>query len=369
MAVFRQIWRISRRSFYASSGGAALGVLLALAAPAALEAQSEAVVLAPPADAAAARADRSRDLAILSPSFDDPDEMELPDSLRRRAAPEPIRFSRNPVPSVEIARIRPPESASTPDVSELETLELPPWDLLDGTPDFGAPPRFVRVPPPSPLFALSEPYETSLARKVRTLATRKFYQEVRRAVKRQWKDQFRESNHLRYDLYEERMVAISNIGRDLDDVDDLDYGYTTDEVKEDLFHENYLGGEREIPLLTWGPLVVMDSGSVHFDLGAAAHERDVAGPEVGAKSKEERTPFLATEDYRIDTSFKFDVDPSKPAQTGNALSFIDTYGFAVEVDILTDVLGREMVSAEVEFEVNDHREFAGFFNIVVKSRK
>ena len=303
-----------------------------------------------------------------------PTELSGRESLAPPFARPVARSSAYPVPWVEATHLERSEVVPQYDPYDTPHFEykLPPWDLFDGRLTYFEAPAWVDPEAAEPSrFRLSRPYETRLARRLKKLARKKLYQEVRRAVKRQWRSQFRESNHLRYDLYQERMVAISNIGKDPQDIDDLDFGYRTNDIKEDLFEDNYLDGEREIPLLTWGPLTITDSGSMHFNLAAMKGEGEESEPalEVGAKEKTERAPFLATKDYRIDTSFKVDLDPAKAFSNGNPMAAFDSYGFAIEVDILSDVLARDVISAEIEIEVDDHRDFAGFFNIVVKSRK
>jgi hypothetical protein len=53
----------------------------------------------------------------------------------------------------------------------------------------------------------------------------------------------------------------------------------------------------------------------------------------------------------------------------NYLPFLSSYGVEVEIEWLSDILGREMVGAEFEVEFDDDGDVAAFFNFVIKSRR
>jgi hypothetical protein len=280
------------------------------------------------------------------------------------------QVSSYPVPWVEATEWQALDSERF-SLEEAEAFQLSTWDLFAGIVPYDRPPSYALVGPEPSIFSIPPPRETKLARKIKFLARKKLYQEVRRQLRKQWKSQYRESYTISYQQYHERMVQITNVGKEETDIDDLDFEYTTDEVREDLFPTRYQDGEREIPLVSVGLFTLMDSGAVSFDLAdVAAEDDDIDDEPVKiAKEKEERKPFLADKGYRIDTSFKLDVNPMRIYRSGEPVAFIESYGVTVEIDWLSDVLARDVISAEIEIEVDDHKDIAGFFNIVIKSRK
>jgi hypothetical protein len=217
-----------------------------------------------------------------------------------------------------------------------------------------------------PLFHLPPPRETEISRKVKKVVMSKIYRELRSKVRSEWKSQFRDHPSISYAQYERRLIEINNIGKDPSDVDQFNVEYTLNEVKQDFFRQEYADGESDIPLVTWGPFTVTDRGSMRFDLGTATHAEpaDVA-IDLG---NERRKPLIGTDDYRIDTSFILNVNPFRAYTEGDALYMIRRYGVNVEVGMLSDVLKREMVAAEFEFEADLQGEFAVFANFVIKSR-
>lgn len=254
------------------------------------------------------------------------------------------------------------------------TFKFEAWKLFQGEISLDGPPAYTGVRPPRSSFSVAPAHETRLARKLKQMARKKAYQEIRRAVKREWRDQYRDST-IRYDKYRSQMVRIRNIGKDPSAFDELDAEFNTDEVRENLFRRSYRDGERELPLLTWGPLTVTDSGSVFFDLGRFSGEDDSLDltedhlSVADGQQREKHSPFLASKDYRIHTRFSFDVRPERAFRGGKTIYVVDSYGIAVDIDFLSAVLGRDMVTAEFEVEVDDHEEVAAFFNFVIKGRK
>ena len=70
----------------------------------------------------------------------------------------------------------------------------------------------------------------------------------------------------------------------------------------------------------------------------------------------------------MDTQLDFKVDPLRIVQNGNAMNVVRSYGITVEIDYLTDVLSRDMISAEVECEADFEGDYAVFANIILKGR-
>ena len=274
------------------------------------------------------------------------------------------QFSAYPVPWVEATGWEKAPLPYEDSLYEHRPFQLEDWDLFRGDIAVDSPPGFVGAYRQSAPFAVAVPRGSKLSRKLKRLARKKVHQEVRRAVKRRWRTQFRDSN-MSYGQYRSQMVRIRNIGKNPDEIDAFDPDFNTDEVREDLFQEQYRDGERGIPLLTWGPLTLTDAGSMYLDLGEVDSDETETidlGPE-----REGVPSFLATKDYRVDTRFQFDVKPER-LLSSDTLDFVHSYGITVEVDWLSDVLARETFGAELQLEVDDRSEVAGFFNFVIKSR-
>ena len=298
--------------------------------------------------------------AVSSPDTATTDRLTPPGESPRN--PELRQFSLYPVPWVEATGWEKAPVLYEDTLFERRPLKLEDWALFRGEIRVDSPPDFVGpFYQPGP-FSYFKARGNKLSRKLKRLARKKIHQEVRRAVKRRWRRQYRDSN-MSYAQYRANMVRIRNIGKDPDEVDELDLDFNTDEVREDLFQQQYRDGERELPLLTWGPFTVTDAGSMYFDLGGV--DEQVESIDIG--QPEERKPFLATKDYRIDTRFQFDVKPER-VFSNDLMSFVRSYGITLEIDWLSDVLGRETIGAELQLEVDDHSEVAGFFNFVIKSR-
>ena len=167
-------------------------------------------------------------------------------------------------------------------------------------------------------------------------------------------------------FYEDRLLQINNIGKDPDEYDEFNVEYRTNEAKQNVFHRKKLEGEPDVGLFTWGPLTVKDSGALKFDLGTAAHAGELDDKLNVGEIKPK--PFISTKDYRVETSFNVDVDPFQGYREGDIVHFFRRFGLTVDVNWLSDVLGREMVTTELELEADTHGEFAVFANIVIKSR-
>jgi hypothetical protein len=283
-----------------------------------------------------------------------------------------------------------PGSATPPwiDASRWEVPSTSGYDVFEGTRSTSCPwarleesldksnalfePPFYSGVEPRPLFYVRTPRETEFARKLRKVARLKLLRELRHRAKREWADQFVEDPSLSFAKYQERLYLINNLGRESTEVDAFNAELAAMELKQGFLGKKRVDGESDIDLISWGPFTVTDTGSMKLNLGRFAHsfDDDEAAPlpaqiDVGsAKSK----PLIATKDYQINTCFNLDLDPFLAASQGDTFSAVRRYGVAIEVDWLSDVLGREMVSTELEVESDAHGDFKGFFNIVIKSR-
>ncbi len=115
-------------------------------------------------------------------------------------------------------------------------------------------------------------------------------------------------------------------------------------------------------------MTVTDTGELRFDMGTAAasdiEEVVIESVEVGGKNAK---PLFSGREYKLSTSFRMSINDDFSGGE-NYLPFLSSYGVDVEVEWLSDILGREMVGAEFEVEFDDDGDVAAFFNFVIKSR-
>jgi hypothetical protein len=280
----------------------------------------------------------------------------------RRASPGTLS------PWIDAVELGRPEG-SPEEIFEVAPVELSPCALfeeeLDKRNSLSRAPVYAHADP-WPLFYIAPPVESQFARKMGKILQEKMYREFRKHLKRQWKSLYRDHPSMPVAFYEDRLLQINNIGKDPQEYDEFNIEYRTNEAKQNVFHRRKLEGEPDVGLFTWGPLTVTDSGALKFDLGTAAHAGEV--DEEIKVGEEKPKPFLSTKDYRIETSFNIDVDPFKGYRQGEVLDVLRRYGVTVGINWLSDVLGREMVTTELELEANMRGEFGVFANIVIKSR-
>ncbi len=255
------------------------------------------------------------------------------------------------------------------DVFEGSDGKFETWTLfaeeLDRSSLLRSPPGYAGVEA-LPLFAVLAPEPSDFERKLKKLVRSKMYREIRTRLKREWRSAYRQHPSMTYAEYEQRLFQINNIGKSMQERDDFSMESTANEVKQTFLGKRRVDGESDIPLLAWGPFALTDTGSLKFDLGTAAHiEAETESLAVGERKKK---PLLATKEYRIDTSFNLDVDPFVASARGDARAALRRCGVSFEIDWLSKVLGRELVSTEVELETDLYGDFKGFFNIVIKSR-
>ncbi len=236
-----------------------------------------------------------------------------------------------------------------------------------------------------PSFVPGEPYNSSLIpgeiedepafRGLRNVAEREFFRQLRRHLKKQWRSQFRAIPSMRYETYKERVEKINQIGRNTDPISEINGDYFSSQVREDLFHRSE-EGEEEIPVIRWGPLVVSDSGSLHFDpsvitqifLGNKDSEELTVDPEIGPEPKTMHRPLFSGKGYRLHTRFRLNLNPLKILDQGDPAEAFRSYGMVFEVTWLTDILRRERFVTECEAQYERDGEVTFFFNFVVKSR-
>ena len=274
-------------------------------------------------------------------------------------------------PWVAVRTLKPPTLGQDDQfIASLDAGEITSGGLVTDfdSPVFDVPPPYVNYDP-GPLFKIDPPAETRFARAARRLAEKKFYVELRRKLKQEWRDNYENSSGLAYDKYQEQMLRINEIGREDHEYNLLVGDYYSNELKGALFKEGYEGGERDIQLLVWGPFTIMDSGStkVHFEKLFTAEQ---SYPQLG--EPETRTPgregFLVSERYRLDTNLRLRFDLGPLLEEGDLFGLVESYGFSVSLDWLSKILGREMLTAELEAEMDRQGDYAIALNFVLIGR-
>ena len=274
-------------------------------------------------------------------------------------------------PWVAIRTLKPPTFEQDGFFSESRGIEKFTTRSLENDfdrPVFDEPPVYVNYDP-DPMFRLKPPVETRFARAARRLAEKKFYVELRRNLKREWQKNYENSSGLAYDKYQEQMLRINEIGREAHEYNLLVGDYYSSRLKGELFEEGYEGGEKDIQLLGWGPFTIMDSGSmkVHFEKLFNAED---SLPRLGVP--ETKNPghegFLVSEHYRVDTNLRLRFDFGQLIEEGDVVGLLESYGVSVSIDWLSKILGREMLTAELEAEVNRQGDYAVALNFVLIGR-
>jgi hypothetical protein len=301
------------------------------------------------------------------------------ESVLGLAVPGPEPFSLYDTPDLRALRPPPPPWVHAGEIDlprlyeegtvDSRPLELSPWALFADRLDY----RRAALAFDSsaghemPLFYMPPPRETAVARKVKKIATERMFREIRRHLRRYWKSQFREHPSLDYSEYEARLIQINNIGKDPSEHDYFNVEYTTNELKQEFLRKDRTDAERDLPLLTWGPVTVNDSGSVKLDVGTVVNgdEEDIS---LDVGGMERRKPIVGNKSYEIDTSFITDINPFRGYTRGNSLAMVRRLGVEVKVDWLTDVLSRRVVSAELECTADLQGEYGVFANFVIHSR-
>ncbi len=290
-------------------------------------------------------------------------------SVDRAAAPSP-RIDAT-TPWVVLERLAPP--ATDPEGRfdsarrERQIGALEPWFRCQGVVEgYSEPPPYVEVDERSP-FRVRPPPDSEFARAVKTIARKKFYREVRRAAKRQWRRLYQESSTMTFDRYEGRLLRINRLGRD-DDYDVFGSEYYANRLRDDVFEEPENEGERDVSLLAWGPFVVLDSGSLRFDLGRALDLDADRVDHVGI-GEPDTSPAVKTGGLRFDTRVRLHLDPTDVVDhDGDATWLVKRYGATVTLDWLSGILARELVSTEIEARVDRDGDFAVAVNFVITSR-
>ena len=248
--------------------------------------------------------------------------------------------------------------------------KLPPWYTHSNIYDIGFEvPSDYLVSSDEQILESSLPPEAPLVRAVKRLVERKFYLEARRFLKEEWRKSYDNSSGLTYDQFEDKLLLINEIGREPGEYGLLAGDYYSSELKGELFEKTYVGGERDIPILAWGPLRIMDSGSmkVHFE-----ELRAIEGffPQVGEPEK--KSPgsegILLFDEYRIDTNFRLGFDMGAFFEGDDMTRVVNSYGISVSVDWLSKVLGRELMTTEFEAEFDRDGGYGFAFNWILSVR-
>jgi hypothetical protein len=271
-------------------------------------------------------------------------------------------------------------------IRDSDPIVAPRWDDCFGLDlRFDEPPSYV-APLPDSLCALlpstvPPPRRSRFSIACERVIKRKLSSEIRRAMKRNWRDHFLATPTLSYARYIGGVDRINMLGRGGDDEEFVITEHAHNEWREDVLHLSAREGERDFELLAFGPLAVMDSGSMKFELGRLVQCFEDSEPcdvlEVSVEDDESATvddiwerrsvPVLATSSYAINTALRLGVQPLDAFRKGDPTWMINRYGFAVEIAWLSDVLGRETSRTEIEVEWERNGEFAALINFVFAS--
>lgn len=269
----------------------------------------------------------------------------------------------------------PPEY--TPDPSLLRAITILPWAFAERSLDKWSVLGESPCPVPASLFPVHQPEDPEFVGKLRKLIHVKFHRELRRGLRSELKSLYRDNVSMRREVYEGRLLQINNLGRlstNREAPEDVDAEYTARELKQEFFGERGHQGESSTPLFAWGALSVSDTGSLKCDLGTVT--RSLFGEETEeereeleqVKIGEERNECLfRSRQLRLRTNFRFDVDPFKSGVVSEPLTVVRRCGLAVEIEWLSDILGRERASTEIEIETDLDGDHKAFVNFVIKS--
>lgn len=230
---------------------------------------------------------------------------------------------------------------------------LPPWSLFDSELHSTKYLDFVDVGR-TPLLHCPPPREPALARAFKEVVRKKVLRELRRAAKRQLRRAFRQTPSMSFEFYEDRVKEIRKLGKD--------------DGRFDLLQPSLDEFEPDDPILAWGPFVVTNSGSVRLDLGRLKDPDSLEKVELDGDKETTYRPILHSRDYRIHTSVRLSIDPLRAYRESDPTWMIKSYGLNVEVDWFSDVLGRKVMSTELELALKRRGDWAVMFNFVIKSR-
>ncbi len=252
-----------------------------------------------------------------------------------------------------------------------ERIPFSGFHLLDLQVSYDVRPPFVEERMFASMTDLERPPESPQMRGIRNLVTHQSFRQLRRLLKKNWREQFHAHPSMSYSFYEERLLAISQIGRDSGSSMDVRGEYYSGLVRDRIF-ERHQEGEKETPVLGLGPLVLMDSGEVDFDFSAVRRSFEGDGSsepiEVLPKPGSRRQPLFQGNTYRINPRLRLSVDPFRYLKRGEIRDVVRSYGAVLEVTWLTDILRREIFSTELEFQYKHRDDMALFFNLVISSR-
>jgi hypothetical protein len=209
------------------------------------------------------------------------------------------------------------------------------------------------------------------------LVEKESYRQLRRYLKKQWRNQFQDSPSMIYEFYQSRLTQINHIGKNEEELDLYNTDYYSNQFRNDILDQENLEGERELYLVEWGPLRLNDRGSVHFDLKAlfespSSTESGLGGFKLFSsettKSGSKEGALFNGRHYKWHTNFHLNYNPMAAIRDNDPLKGIRSYGASVEVDFLSDILKRQLFSTEFEVDVRKDGEVVFFVNWVFKGR-
>jgi hypothetical protein len=257
------------------------------------------------------------------------------------------------LPWVQVNDLTPESSASSAarNAPEKRPEILPPWALYDHDSSLARSQALVDKCR-RPILHCPQPRESRFARAATAAIERRLYREARRRMKKGWRHACRQSPSITYDLYEERMARIRQVG-------------SWPERESPPLRED----ERDAPLLGWGPFVLSDSGSLRLDLGRLKDPGALDKVELESEEETAYRPILHSRNYRVHTSVRLNFDPLKAVRESDVTWAVKSYGLNVDIEWFTDVLGRKVMATELEFQLKRTGDWAVMVNFVFKSRR
>ncbi|MBI4583124.1 MAG: hypothetical protein HY717_03775 [Planctomycetes bacterium] len=203
------------------------------------------------------------------------------------------------------------------------------------------------------------------------LLEKEAYRQLRRFLKREWRHQFEANPSMTNEFYESRLAQINNIGKEADEIDLYNTDYYSNQFRNAALDMAELEGERELNLVEWGPLRINDHGSINFDLKAwyDPEPNQDQGLKFASSNGTKDAALFKGRHYHLHTSFRLNYDPLRAWQKSDLLEGVRSYGGALEIDFLSDILKKQLFTTEVEASVRSDGEMVFFVNWVFKGRK
>ncbi len=191
------------------------------------------------------------------------------------------------------------------------------------------------------------------------------FRHLRSFFRSQLTDQFEDDPTFDYFAYLERREEINLLGRAGYDERELEIEQVVESTRNDLLSKDPDNVEKDITIITWGPLRLDDSGSLTFGFGSLRSDYSaVPTPELadGEPKRLKGASLFKGDSFRFDTDVKFHPDPYA---LFNGEGYREAFGklaATAELDFLTPMQRRRFMSTEFEFSIQPDNHSAFFIN-------